>query len=404
MAGEELVQAHHGSVSHERRTWIEEQLKSGQLPAIVSTSSLELGIDMGAIDLVVNIESPKAVSRGLQRVGRAGHQVGAASVGRIFPKFRGDLLEAVAVAQGMVKGEIEPLRVPTNVLDVLSQQLVAMCADEERSVESLFRTVRRAYPYEELPRDGFLAVLDMLAGRYPSNEMADLRPRLAWDRERDVLRARKGARMVTLLNAGTIPDRGVFRVQLGPGGPKLGELDEEMVYESKVGDTFALGASTWKIEEITHDRVVVSPAPGEMGRLPFWRGDGVGRPKELGVRQGALLRELAQRERDDAKQWLSANAPVDELAAGNLADFVHEQLEHAGAVPHDELLLAERFRDELGDWRVCLLSPFGGRVHAPLAIAAQAKLSARTGVEVEVTYNDDGLVWRCADLDELPAM
>ncbi|MEL6544449.1 MAG: DEAD/DEAH box helicase, partial [Myxococcota bacterium] len=281
---------------------------------------------------------------------------------------------------------------------------VAMCADEERSVESLFRTVRRAYPYEELPRDGFLAVLDMLAGRYPSNEMADLRPRLAWDRERDVLRARKGARMVTLLNAGTIPDRGLFRVQLGPGGPKLGELDEEMVYESKVGDTFALGASTWKIEEITHDRVVVSPAPGEMGRLPFWRGDGVGRPKELGVRQGALLRELAQRERDDAKQWLSANAPVDELAAGNLADFVHEQLEHAGAVPHDELLLAERFRDELGDWRVCLLSPFGGRVHAPLAIAAQAKLSARTGVEVEVTYNDDGLVWRCADLDELPAM
>ncbi|MEM6731175.1 MAG: DEAD/DEAH box helicase, partial [Myxococcota bacterium] len=299
-AGEELVQAHHGSVSHERRKWIETQLKEGVLPAIVCTSSLELGIDMGAIDLVINIESPGAVSRGLQRVGRAGHQVGAESVGRIFPKFRGDLLEAAAVAKGMVEGALEPLHVPRNVLDVLAQQLVAMCALEDQSVDSLYATVSRAHPYRDLPRDGFLAVLDMLSGRYPSNELADLRPRLSWDRERNELRARKGARMTTLLNAGTIPDRGLFRVQLGPGGPRVGELDEEMVYESKPGDTFALGASTWKVEEITHDRVIVSPAPGEMGRLPFWRGDGVGRPVALGAQQGALLRDISTRAREEA--------------------------------------------------------------------------------------------------------
>ncbi len=402
LAGEDLVQAHHGSVSHDRRAWIEEQLKNGQLRALVATSSLELGIDMGAIDLVVNIESPKSVSRGLQRVGRAGHQVGAASVGRIFPKYRGDLLEAATVAHGMTEGAIEPMHVPENVLDVLAQQLVALCVDDERTVEGLYALVCRAHPYRNLPREGFLAVLEMLAGRYPSNELADLRPRLVWDRERDVVRARKGARMVTLLNAGTIPDRGLFRVQLGTGGPKVGELDEEMVYESKVGDTFALGASTWKVEEITHDRVIVSPAPGEMGRLPFWRGEGVGRPIELGERQGRLLRAISERETEAAVEWLRRELPLNENAARNLATFVHDQLDHAGVVPNDQVLLAERFRDELGDWRVCLLSPFGGRVHAPLAIAARAKLAARTGVEVEVSYNDDGLIWRTVDMDELP--
>lgn len=401
VSGRALVQAHHGSVSHERRAQLESDLKAGRLPALVATSSLELGIDMGTIDLVVTVESPGSVSRGLQRVGRAGHQVGATSAGRIYPKYRGDLLEAATVARGMVRGELEPLHIPSNVLDVLAQQVVAMCADSERTVDSIFEIVTRAAPYRALPRSGFEAVLEMLAGRYPSNELADLRPRISWDRERNVLSPRKGSRMSVLLNAGTIPDRGLFRVQLGPGGPKLGELDEEMVYESKAGDVFALGASTWRVDEITHDRVIVSPAPGQMGRLPFWRGDGIGRPVELGEKQGELLREIGSRPEGDAVEWLQRETPLDRYASENLARFVHEQRE-VSAVPTDLTLVAERFRDELGDWRMCLLSPYGSRVHGPLAIAARALLSASTGVEAEVSHNDDGLIWRSADLDDLP--
>lgn len=402
LSGRELVQAHHGSVSHERRAEIEERLKSGQLPALVATSSLELGIDMGAIDLVVAIESPGSVSRGLQRVGRAGHQVNATSLGRIFPKFRGDLLEAATVARGMVRGELESIRIPRNVLDVLAQQVVALCIDTERTLDEIYALVTRADPYRELPREGLVSVVEMLSGHYPSNELADLRPRLSWDRERDVLVARKGARMVTLLNGGTIPDRGLFRVQLGPGGPKVGELDEEMVFESRPGDTIALGASTWRIEEISHDRVIVSPAPGEAGRLPFWRGDGIGRPVELGLRQGELLAELASRRRSEAIEWCKHELPLDDHAAENLVNYVHDQKERADIVPTHETLLAERFRDELGDWRLCLLSPFGSRVHAPLAIAAQAKLAALTGIEIQVTYNNDGLVWQSVERDDVP--
>lgn len=402
LSGRELVQAHHGSVSHERRAQIEEQLKSGELPALVATSSLELGIDMGAIDLVVAIESPGSVSRGLQRVGRAGHQVDATSLGRIFPKFRGDLLEATTVARGMVRGELESIRIPRNVLDVLAQQVVALCVDTEKTLDEIYALVTRADPYRDLPREGLASVVEMLSGHYPSNELADLRPRLSWDRERDVLVARKGARLVTLLNGGTIPDRGLFRVQLGPGGPKVGELDEEMVFESRPGDTIALGASTWRVEEISHDRVIVSPAAGEAGRLPFWRGDGIGRPVELGVRQGQLLEELASRSRSDALDWSKRELPLDDHAAENLVDYVHDQKEHAGVVPNHETLLAESFRDELGDWRLCLLSPFGSRVHAPLAIAAQAKLAALTGVEIQVTYNNDGLVWQTVEYDDIP--
>ncbi len=404
LADQPLVRAHHGSVSHEKRAEIEEALKAGRLRGIVATSSLELGIDMGAVDTVILVESPGSVARGLQRVGRAGHHVGAVSVGRIYPKFRGDLLECAVVAARMRSGELEALHMPRSPLDVLAQQIVALCADAPRRVDEIATLVRRAYPYRQLSDAVVTSVLDMLSGHYPSSEFADLRPLLAWDRSTDVLSARRGAAIVSRLNAGTIPDRGNYGVFLGAGGPRVGELDEEMVFETKPGDHIMLGASTWRIEEITRDQVLVTPAPGEPGRLPFWRGDGPGRPLELCRALGALVRELGAMKDGRALAWLQTHSPVDEFAARNLLAYIREQKEHTGTLPTDRSITVERFRDELGDWRICILSPFGARLHGPWAMAIQQQLAADSGFEVQVMYTDDGIVLRFADADELPSL
>ena len=369
---------------------------------IVATSSLELGIDMGAVDLVILVEAPGSTASGLQRVGRAGHSVGERSRGVMFPKFRADLLECTVTAIQMQRGAIESIRIPENPLDVLAQQIVAMCADRERSVDELLATARRSRPYRGLSRGALLSVLDMLVGRFPSEEFADLRPRLSWDRERGVLTARRGAAMLTRMNAGTIPDRGMFTVHLGPDGPRLGELDEEMVYESRAGDTFLLGAAAWRVTEITRDRVIVRPAPGEPGRMPFWHGDGPGRPLELGRALGAFLRELGGREGDDARRWLTEEAPLDLYAASNLCAYVEEQREQTGTLPTDRALTVERFRDEIGDWRVCILTPFGARIHAPWAMALERRIGERYGFQVQTLWTDDGIALRFADTDDLP--
>jgi ATP-dependent Lhr-like helicase len=411
LAEEDLVRAHHGSVAHDRRLEIETALKEGSLRCIVATSSLELGIDMGAVDLVVLVESPGAVARGLQRVGRAGHQVGTPSVGQVFPKHRGDLLEATVVAAGMREGAVEPLRVPGNPLDVLAQQIVAMSAVEPLELEALERCLRRAASFRDLSREALCGVLDMLAGRYPSTDFAELRPRVLWDRQRDRIEARKGSRQLALMSGGTIPDRGLYPVFLGTGGPRIGELDEEMVYESRVGETITLGASTWRIDEISRDRILVSPAPGEPGKLPFWHGEGPGRPVELGRRVGAFVAELATRcgapgdlhaGRAAGEHWLRSEHGLDDWAARNLVDYLVDQEAVTGALPTDRRLTLERFRDELGDWRICLLSPFGARVHAPWALAIEAGLSARKGFAVQALWSDDGIMLRFADADALP--
>jgi len=402
LAGEELALAHHGSVSHAKRAEIEDRLKRGELRAIVATSSLELGIDMGAVDLVLLVESPGSVARGLQRVGRAGHAVGETSRATIYPKFRGDLLECAVVAQRMLRGDIEATLTPENALDVLAQQIVAMCVDRAWKVEDLEHLVRRAHPYRQLSHAALEAVLDMLSGRFPGGDLADLRPRIRWDRGAGELSARRGAALVTRLNAGTIPDRGHYPVHVGEGGPRIGELDEEMVFESRDGDAFLLGASTWRVEEITRDRVIVSPAPGEPGRLPFWRGDGPGRPIELGRALGELVRIAGERPDAERAAFLRRELPLDELAARNLAAYLAEQREATGELPTDRTIVVEHFRDELGDWRVCILSPFGARVHAPWAMALEEILGRRTGLELELMYTDDGIVLRFADADEPP--
>ncbi|MGK2966263.1 MAG: DEAD/DEAH box helicase, partial [Tepidiformaceae bacterium] len=375
LAGEELVRAHHGSVSREQRTEIEEQLKAGLLPALACTSSMELGIDMGAVDLVIQVESPKAVSRGLQRVGRAGHSVGAPSAGLILPKFRGDLLECAVLTRRMHDGLIEATKVLRNPIDVLAQQVVAMCAVDEWAVDALFEAVRRSYNFSTLTRDAFEAVLGMLAGQYPSDEFAELKPRIVWDRTEGMLRTRGDAKTVAIINAGTIPDRGLYGVFLGEGGPRVGELDEEMVYESRAGETFLLGATTWRIEAITRDRVIVSPAPGEPGKMPFWKGDGVGRPLEFGRAVGAFTREISALPDATALTQLREKHDLDELASRNLLAYLAEEREATGALPTDRTIVVERFRDELGDWRVVILTPFGGQVHAPWAHAIEATLA-----------------------------
>ncbi len=401
LAGEELVRAHHGSLAREQRLLVEEQLKAGSLPALVATSSLELGIDMGAIDLVVCVESPPSVASGLQRIGRAGHRVNEPSVGKIFPKYRGDLLEAAVVARRMREGLIEETRVPRNPLDVLAQQLVAITAVETWRVDDLHALVTRADSFRSLSREQLVGVLEMLAGRYPAEEFAELRPRVVWDREADTVQARNDARVVAITSGGTIPDRGLYGVFLpGDGdrpGRRVGELDEEMVYESRVGETFVLGASTWRIEEIRPDRVVVTPAPGEPGKLPFWHGDAVGRPVELGRVIGATLRELETLPVEQATARLRERYGLDELAARNLAGYVAEQREADGALPTDRAVVVERFRDELGDWRVCLLTPFGGRVHAPWAMALEARLREGWGLDVQTIWSDDGIVVRLSE-------
>jgi ATP-dependent Lhr-like helicase len=402
LAGEDLVRAHHGSLAREQRVEVEDALKSGTLRGIVATSSLELGIDMGAVDLVIQVESPGSVASGLQRVGRAGHTVGEPSRGRIFPKFRGDLLEAAVVAERMLSGQIEETRYPRNPLDVLAQQLVAMCAVDEWRVEELRDVVRRGANFAELGDDIFDAVLDMLAGRYPSDGFAQLRPRLVWDRARGTVRAREGAGRLAITSGGTIPDRGLFGVFLADG-TRVGELDEEMVYESRTGEVFVLGASAWRIEEITRDRVLVSPAPGEPGKTPFWKGDKPGRPIELGRALGAFTRELRGRGRDDALARLERDVGLDPLAATNLVNYLDDQQEAAGAIPDDRTVVVERFRDELGDWRMCVLSPFGSRVHAPWALAIEQRLGERLGPGAQVLWSDDGIVVRLPEaVDRIP--
>ncbi len=402
LAEEEVVRSHHGSVSHERRREIEEGLKLGEIKGIVATSSLELGIDMGAVDRVILLESPGSVASGLQRVGRAGHQVGERSVGRLYPKFRGDLLESAVIATRMLAGEIEAVRVPQNPLDVLAQQIVAMCCDADVNVKEIERLVRRAYPYAQLSDDVLQALLEMLSGHYPSQDFADLKPLIAWDRSDDTLRPRRGAQMIVRMNAGTIPDRGNYVVTLGPEGGRLGELDEEMVFETRPGENILLGATTWRVEEITRDRVIVSPAPGEPGKLPFWRGDGPGRPIELGRAIGAFVRKLGGMSTAKAVDWLQNEANLNEHAAQNLARYIDEQKHHTGSLPTDRTITIERFRDELGDWRICILTPFGARVHAPWSMALQQRLSVSSGFDVQLMYSDDGIVLRFADIDDLP--
>jgi len=403
LAGTELARAHHGSVSREQRTEIEEDLKAGRLPAVVATSSLELGIDMGAVDLVVQVEAPSSVASGLQRIGRAGHQVGAVSRGIVFPKFRGDLVESAVVVERMRAGAIEAMRYPRNPLDVLAQQVVAMVAMDDWTVEDLEALVRRAAPFAELPRSALDSVLDMLSGRYPSDEFAELRPRLNWDRVEGRLVGRPGAQRLAVTSGGTIPDRGLFGVFLvGERATRVGELDEEMVYESRVGEVFTLGASAWRIEDITHDRVLVSPAPGQPGKLPFWHGDMLGRPVELGRALGGFLRELSDLGTEARAERLRA-AGLDDFAAQNLAAYLDEQREATGVLPDDRTIVVERFRDELGDWRVCVHSPFGAQVHAPWSQAIEARVRERLGLEVQTMYTDDGVVVRLPEVDEAPA-
>jgi ATP-dependent Lhr-like helicase len=405
LAGEELVLAHHGSIAREQRLQIEEALKAGRLPALVATSSLELGIDMGAIDLVVQIEAPPSVAAGLQRIGRAGHQVGEPSVGKIFPNHRSDLLEAAVVVRRMLDGAIEETRIPRNPLDVLAQQIVAICAMDPWTVDALHGVIVRAEPFRDLSRQQLEGVLDMLSGRYPSDEFAELRPRVVWDRVTDTVQSRNDARVVAIVSGGTIPDRGLFGVFLageeGGRGHRVGELDEEMVYESRVGEVFLLGASSWRIEEIRPDRVIVTPAPGQPGKMPFWHGDALGRPVELGRAIGAFVREMEGLDPSAAESRLRDQHLLDERAARNLLAYLAEQREATGTLPSDRVVVVERFRDELGDWRVCLLSPFGGRVHAPWAMAIEARL-AEQGQLVQTIWTDDGIALRLPEATEPP--
>ncbi|MDO9456080.1 ATP-dependent helicase [Nocardioides sp.] len=399
-----IAKAHHGSVSKEQRALIEDDLKRGRLPAVVATSSLELGIDMGAVDLVIQIESPPSVASALQRVGRAGHQVGETSRGVLYPKHRGDLAQTAVAVRRMRTGGIEALRIPANPLDVLAQQVVAATALEPMDVDELYALCRRSAPFTQLPRSAYDATLDLLAGRYPSDEFAELRPRIVWDRVTGQLTGRPGAQRLAVTSGGTIPDRGLFGVFLVGGegpGKRVGELDEEMVYESRVGDIFALGATSWRIQEITHDRVLVTPAPGIPGRLPFWKGDSLGRPAELGEAIGAYTRELgAMTQAKAVKQ--ARDDGLDEWAAGNLVAYLHEQLEATRVLPSDTTLLVERFRDELGDWRLVVHSPYGVPVHAPWALAINARLRERYGVDGQALASDDGIVIRIPDTDAEP--
>ena len=439
LAGEPIARAHHGSLAAHQRAVIEEQLKAGKIRALCATSTLELGIDMGAVDLVIQIESPPSVASGLQRIGRAGHQVDAVSEGILFPKYRADLVACAAVTRAMREGHIESTRYPRNPMDVLAQQLVAIVAhppaktaDRDRgsgvqksgnrekeignadvglnekpevSVDFLYDLVRCAAPFASLAHSSFEGILDLLSGRYPSDEFAELRPRLNWDRIRNVVTARDGAARLAILNAGTIPDRGLYGVFLAftEGKPvRVGELDEEMVFESHPNDTFILGASTWRIVDITHDRVLVTPAPGEPGKMPFWKGDGPGRPLEFGRRIGAMVRELRALPKAAALTRLIAEHDLDSQAAENLLAFLGDQEIATGAVPDDRTIVVERCRDELGDWRVCVLTPFGSRIHIPWAMAVSARIRAAGGSEVEALWSDDGFVLRFPDTDEPP--
>ncbi len=402
LAGEELVRAHHGSIAKEQRLLIEDALKAGRLPGLVATSSLELGIDMGAVDLVIQVESPTSVASGIQRIGRAGHSVGEPSKGTIFPKYRGDLLETAVVVDRMLRGEIETTRVPRNPLDVLAQQIVAMTAMEEWSVAALAELVHRAYPFSDLGPRALESTLDMLSGRYPSDEFAELRPRIVWDRLEGKIRGRAGAQRLAVVSGGTIPDRGLFSVNLLDDGKKVGELDEEMVYEMRPGEVFVLGATSWRVADITPSQVMVTPAPGEPGRIAFWHGDALGRPVEVGRAMGVAMRELTAMEPDDAVAQLQERSRFDDRAATNLLNYLSDQVKATGTVPTDRTILIERFRDQLGDWRLSVLTPFGARVHAPWALAARARMQERLDLEVQMIYTDDGFALRLPEADRAP--
>ncbi|WP_313545267.1 ATP-dependent helicase [Leifsonia aquatica] len=397
-----LARAHHGSVSKEQRALIEDDLKTGRLRCVVATSSLELGIDMGAVDLVIQVEAPPSVASGLQRVGRAGHQVGEVSRGVVFPKHRADLIHSAVATERMTAGLIETLRVPANPLDILAQQTVAACALEPIDADDWFDMVRRSAPFATLPRSAYDATLDLLAGRYPSDEFAELRPRVVWDRDTGAITGRPGAQRLAVTSGGTIPDRGLFGVYMvGEKASRVGELDEEMVYESRVGDVFALGSTSWRIQEITHDRVLVTPAFGEPGRLPFWKGDGLGRPVELGRAVGAFQRELSTASPADA-ELRCVEAGLDAWATNNLLSFLAEQKTATGYVPTDRTLVVERFRDELGDWRVILHSPYGMQIHSPWALAVQARVRERYGIDAGAMAADDGIIVRIPDTESQP--
>lgn len=405
-----IARAHHGSVSKEQRAEIEDELKSGRLRCVVATSSLELGIDMGAVDLVVQVESPPSVASGLQRLGRAGHQVGEVSRGVMFPKNRADLVHTAVASERMLAGAIETMRVPANPLDILAQQTIAAASVDELDVEGWFDTVRRSAPFATLPRSAYEATLDLLAGRYPSDRFGELRPRVVWHREQGVITARPGAQRLAVTNGGTIPDRGMFGVflvgadeaeQARGTGRRVGELDEEMVYESRVGDVFALGATSWRIQEITFDRVNVVPAFGQPGRVPFWKGDALGRPVELGRALGAFMREISSADVAPARERLVA-AGLDGNAAVNLLAFLADQARATGVVPSDRTLVVERTRDELGDWRIILHSPFGMPVHAPWALAVAARVRERHGVDGAAVAADDGIIVRIPDTGQDP--
>ncbi len=405
LAGETLVQAHHGSIARAQRMEIEDNLKSGRLPALVATSSLELGIDMGAVDLVIQIEAPPSIASGMQRIGRASHQVGSVSSGIIFPKYRGDLLACAAVTEAMHRGAIEPTRYPKNPLDVLAQQIVAMVASDEWHADDLFATIRCAAPFAELNRTSFDGVLDMLSGLYPSDEFAELRPRITWDRLTNLITARPGAKRVAITSGGTIPDRGLYGVFLAgaeKGSARVGELDEEMVFESRVGETFLLGASTWRIEEITHDRVLVTPAPGEPGKMPFWRGDTAERTVPFGSEIGRLVREIRQMKPAQAIARLMETHDLGELAARNFLQYLDDQQTATGAVPDDQTIVVERVVDDLGDWRVVVLTPFGGKIHAPWAMAVTARVRRELAIDVETMWSDDGFIVRFPETDLAP--
>jgi len=402
--GEEIVLAHHGSLSRERRLQIEDSLKRGELKGLVATSTLELGIDMGAVDMVVQVSSPGSVASGMQRIGRAGHRVGEPSRGKIFPKHRADLLETAVVVDRMKRGLIEETRYPRAPLDVLAQQIVAMCAMDDWPVDDLASLIKRCANFNAISDEVLGSVLDLLSGVYPSEEFAGLRPRIVWDRAAGVVRGRSGSQRLAVTNAGTIPDRGLFGVFM-PDGTRVGELDEEMVYESRVGENFMLGASTWRIAEITFERVIVTPAPGQPGKMPFWHGDGPGRPIELGRAIGEFVREI--RNDPDATARLTAHNGLDERAARNLLAYLDDQAEATGVVPDDHTIVVERFRDEIGDWRVCVLTPFGAQVNAPWGMALRARLGELWGTDVDMVWSDDGLVVRLPEavddllLDEL---
>jgi len=401
LAGEDLVKAHHGSIAKEHRRQIEDDLKAGRLRGLVATSSLELGIDMGAVDLVLQVEAPTSVASGIQRIGRSGHSVGEISKGVILPKYRGDLLETAIVVERMLAGEIETTVIPRNPLDVLAQQVVAMCALQDWDVDELGKLVRRAYPFRDLGPLAFESTLDMLSGRYPSDEFAELRPRIVWDRVEGRLRGRAGAQRLAVTSGGTIPDRGLFTVNLLDDGRRVGELDEEMVYETRPGENFVLGASTWRVMEVTPSQVLVAPAPGEPGKLAFWKGDSESRPVELGRALGTMIRELRAATPEAAAKRLGEGAGFDRRATENLLRYLEEQAQ-SSALPDDRTIVVERFRDELGDWRVCVLTTLGGKVHAPWGLAVAARLRERTGIDVQSIHTDDGFALRFPDAERPP--